>query len=90
MTKTELARLVRIARKGSHFRMSATEVQLYCPMDIEAKRKDMFDRRAPHKFSIPHHAWETGLTVGEVTKALADHLDPGMEECAVVMAQPNI
>lgn len=90
MTKTELARLVRIARGGSHFRMSATEVQLYCPMDIEAKKADMFDRRLPHKFSVHHLPWMTGLTVAEVTAALADHLDPGMEECAVVMARPNI
>lgn len=82
MTKTELARLTRIARNGSHFRISAHEVQLYCPRDIEAKKADMFDRRAPHKFSVHHLAWETGLTVAEVAKALAAHLDPDAEECA--------
>jgi hypothetical protein len=81
MTKTEFARLVRIARKGSHFRMSSTEIQLYCPMDIEAKKKDMFDRTAPHKFEVPHLPWMTGLTVAEVTEALARHLDPEWELC---------
>lgn len=80
MTKTELARLVRIARFHGYLRINATLVEMYCPADIEAK--DRYDRTVAHRFAIPHLPWEKGTTVAEVTRALADHLDPGAEECA--------
>lgn len=83
MTKTELARLVRIARSFGSYVESATERTFPCPVDIEAKRRE-HDRTVAHRFTVHHHPWESGQSVAEVTKALADHLDPGMEACSRV------
>lgn len=81
MTKSELARLVRVARSASgYLRVSATEVRFYCPLDIEAKRK-VRDQTMPHTFTVGHVPWEKGTSVKEVTEALTRHIDPDAEEC---------
>lgn len=89
MTKTELARLVRVTRTLGSFVESATERSFYCPVDHEWRRRN-HERGVSHRFTVAHHPWETGDSVAAVTAALADHLDPGMEACSVIMARPNI
>ena len=84
MTKTELARLVRIARSFGYYHESATEKSFPCPLDIEAKRKE-HDHTVAHRFTVVHAPWDSGQSVSEVTAALADHLDPGMESCSRVL-----
>lgn len=84
MTKKELARLVRVARSAGSLRVSATEEEFWCPVDREAKTRE-HDRTVAHRFTVHHHPWESGQSVAEVTKALADHLDPGMEACSRVV-----
>ncbi len=59
------------------------ERSFYCPLDMEAKRAE-YDQTAPHLFTVQHLPWESGTTVAEVTRALADHLDPDMESCSRV------
>lgn len=83
MTKKELARLVRLARSMGSYVESARERSFPCPLDMEAKRRE-YDRTVAHRFTVPHQPWESGQSVAEVTKALADHLDPGMETCSRV------
>ncbi len=83
MTKTELNRLARLARSLPYYRISATEKEFSCPLDVEAKRRE-HDRTVAHHFTVPHLPWESGITAPEVLRALADHLDPGMEACSRV------
>lgn len=83
MTKTELARLVRIARSFGSYFDNAREQSFPCPVDIEAKRKE-YDRTVAHRFTVHHHPWKSGQSVAEVTKALAWHLDPDNEDCSRV------
>lgn len=81
MTKTELARLVKVARSLGHYRISDRENSFVCPLDYEAKRRER-DRTASHRFSVFHVAWELGTTVAAVREAFSRHLD--MDECSRV------
>lgn len=89
MTKTELARLVRVTRALGSFVECATKRSFYCPVDHEWRRKH-HERGVSHRFTVTHHPWESGDSVTAVTAALADHLDPGMEACSRVTAGPGI
>jgi len=84
MTKTELARLVKVARSLGHYRMSGTEKEFTCPLDFEANRKEGRRGIGVHRFTVSHFPWNSGTSVAEVTAALADHIDPGAEACSRV------
>jgi hypothetical protein len=79
MTKTETARLVRVARSLAHYHISGTEKQFVCPLAYERSMKVANRGMGTHKFSVMHLPWEKGTTAPEVTKAFLWHLD--MEEC---------
>lgn len=88
MTKRELARLVRLARSVGSYVESARERSFSCPVDMEWRQKN-HDSRVAHRFTVHHHPWESGDRVADVTKALADHLDPGMESCVHMIRKEN-
>lgn len=80
MTKKEISRLVRLARERGSFKVSATEREFFCPLDMEAKRA-AHDRTIAHRFTVYHLAWESPDSVAAVTKALLEHIDPDAEAC---------
>lgn len=73
MTKTELARLVKVSRSLGYYKING-ETWFVCPLDYEAKRREG-DRTASHRFSVPRVPWESSTTVGAVREALEWHLD---------------
>lgn len=79
MTKTELARLVRVSRSLGHYRTSDRENSFVCPLDYEAKRREG-DRTASHRFLVFHVPWKSGTTVAAVREALDWHIEA--EECS--------
>jgi hypothetical protein len=75
-TKTEIARLVRIARQRGHYATGTKGViEMYCPVHREALIKAQEERhQLPHKFTVYVFPWENPTTVAAVTKALTEHL----------------
>lgn len=73
VTKTELTRLVRVARSFPTLYVGPGQREFYCPVNAEAKHK-AHDRTVAHRFTVHVKSWEDPTRVAAVTRALADHL----------------
>jgi hypothetical protein len=81
ITKARMTELVRLARSMPMFRVSPTVVDMFCPLDVEARRK-AWDQRTAHRFRIEGLRWDTSPKAADVAFWLARHLDPDAEDMA--------
>jgi hypothetical protein len=84
MTKKELARLARKSREAGYMARSTTELAYYCPVNMEARRKDG-DLALAHMFLVHRLPWEGVPSMAKLQEALARHLEDQKingEECA--------
>jgi hypothetical protein len=72
-TKTEIARLARMARSMPTYHVGTGERQFSCPVHLEALRNARSASLA-HKFTVHVLPWENPTTVAAVRKALESHL----------------
>jgi len=75
-TKTEIARLVRVARSMPTYHLGTGQREYTCPVHLEALRAE-YGSSAPlaHRFLVHVLAWEDPTKVAAVTKALVSHLE---------------